>query len=62
MTPNSPAPSQPPELEFVAPVDGKDPKKKPDPNRLVGTGTEPPPKPKVEVRNEGEQVRTEERN
>ncbi|GMH97171.1 hypothetical protein TrVE_jg7849 [Triparma verrucosa] len=45
---------KPPELEFVAPVDGKTIKTV-DPNRLVGTGTEPPAKPKPEVRLEGEQ-------
>jgi len=46
---------QPIDLEFVSPVSGKDPNRKPDPNRLIGTGTEPPPKPQAEVRLEGEQ-------
>ena len=45
---------KPHDVEFVAPVSGADVQAS-DGSRLVGTGTEPVPKKKEKVRNEGEQ-------
>jgi len=44
---------KPPELEFVAPRSGSEVTR--GANRLMGTGTDPPPKVQAEVRREGEQ-------